>query len=57
MVLVDPETITMLENPTLGISVEIPAASARGEDGSLYSGELSVSEVPDNLAPAALPAN
>jgi hypothetical protein len=57
VVLVDPETITMLENPTLGISVEIPAASARGEDGSLYSGELSVSEVPDNLAPAALPAN
>jgi hypothetical protein len=57
IVLVDPETTTILENPTLGVTVAIPAASAHAEDGSLYSGELSVSEVPANLAPAALPAN
>jgi RHS repeat-associated protein len=46
---------TMVENHRLGVAMEVPAFSARNEGGSLFSGELSISEVPEGLAPAPLP--
>ena len=35
--------------------MEVPAFAARNEGGSFFSGELSISEVPEGLAPAPLP--
>ncbi len=52
---VDPSTVTMVHNPNLDITVEVPAGSAQAEGGGLFTGELSISEVPEGLAPAALP--
>jgi hypothetical protein len=54
---VDPESMTRVENASLGIVVEVAAGSARDESGALFDGQLSISEVPENLAPAALPEN
>jgi len=52
---VDPDTTTMVENPTLGVVMEVPAHTAKNQDGSDFTGALSISEVPEGLAPAALP--
>ena len=46
---------TMVENRRLGVVMEVPAFTARNEQGSFFSGELSISEVPEGLAPAPLP--
>ncbi len=46
---------TMVENRRLGVVMEVPAFAARNEGGSFFSGELSISEVPEGLAPAPLP--
>ena len=54
---IDPVALTVVENATLGVRVEVAAGSARGADGELFDGQLSISEVPENLAPAALPEN
>lgn len=53
---VDPTTTTMVENPTLAVMIEIPPFTAENPDGSDFTGELSISEVPEGMAPAALPA-
>lgn len=52
---VDPTTTTMVENTTLGGTLEVPPDTAKNEDGTNFTGELSLSEVPGSLAPAALP--
>ncbi|MEM9385499.1 MAG: hypothetical protein AAGA68_10590 [Pseudomonadota bacterium] len=52
---VDPNIDTVVTNAELGVSLTVLANSARGENGELFEGELSISEVPDGLAPAALP--
>ena len=52
---VDPNADTVVTNTDLGVSMTVLAGSARGEDGELFDGQLSISEVPDGLAPAALP--
>ncbi len=52
---IDPDTTTMVENSSLGIIIEVPPLTAKAEDGSLFTGELSISEVPEGLAPATLP--
>ena len=52
---VDPTTTTTVENPTLGVTLEVPANSAKNPDGSDFTGQLSISLVPQNLAPVALP--
>ncbi|VAX36613.1 T1SS secreted agglutinin RTX, partial [hydrothermal vent metagenome] len=54
---VDPNTTTIVTNPTLGISIEVPPNTAKNEDGSDFTGSLSISEVPEGLAPAAMPEN
>lgn len=45
-----------MTNPNLDISMLVVAGSAFAEDGSLFDGQLSISNVPENLAPAALPS-
>ena len=45
----------MVENRRLGVVMEVPAFTARNEGGSFFSGELSISAVPEGLAPAPLP--
>lgn len=52
---VNPNADTAVSNPTLKISMVVPPNTARSEDGNLFSGQLSISPVPENLAPAALP--
>lgn len=48
-------TTTVVENPNLGVAMEIPPDTAFAEDGSEFSGEVSISEVPLEFAPMALP--
>ncbi|MEM6576358.1 MAG: FG-GAP-like repeat-containing protein, partial [Pseudomonadota bacterium] len=52
---VDPNSTTVVRNDTLGIRIEIPPNTAKSPDGSDYTGEMSISLVPDAVAPAALP--
>jgi hypothetical protein len=52
-----PDNITIVNNERLGIALNVPANSARDASGELYTGALTISEVPENLAPAALPDN
>ena len=52
---VDPETMTMVVNPTLEVTMEVPPHTAKNPDGSDFTAELSISLVPEGLAPAALP--
>jgi len=53
---VDPNQTTVVTNPALGITLTVAAGSAMDQNGNLYTGQLSISEVPNGLAPAALPA-
>ena len=52
---VDPNATTVVNNPNLGITLTVPPHTAKNPDGTDYIGVLSISEVPDALAPAALP--
>ena len=54
---VDPNTTTLVENAELGISLTVPPHTAMNEDGTEFTGQLSISLVPKGLEPAALPAN
>ena len=55
LTVVNPSETTNVVNPNLDISVTVPPNTAKGEDGSNFMGSLSISEVPEGLAPAALP--
>jgi RHS repeat-associated protein len=46
---------TMVENPNIGVMLEIPAFTVKNTDGSDYTGPISVSAVPPSQAPVALP--
>lgn len=48
---------TVVENVNLGVTLTVPADAVVNMDGTPYTGELSVSVVPHNLAPAAMPDN
>ncbi|MEM9388515.1 MAG: hypothetical protein AAGA68_25965, partial [Pseudomonadota bacterium] len=52
---VDPAANTVITNADIGVSLTVLAGSARDQNGDLYAGQLSISVVPDALAPAALP--
>ena len=52
---VNPAQTTTVENPTLDIQMQVAPFSAQGEGGVDFSGQLSISPVPEALAPAALP--
>ena len=46
---------TMVMNPTLGVELSIPENAVVNDDGSTFTGSITVSEVPSNLAPVSLP--
>lgn len=52
---IDPAAFVTVTNPTLATSAEIPPNTARDEQGELFEGELSISEVPGGFEPVALP--
>jgi len=52
---VDPDETTMVVNETLDAALEVPPHTAKDAAGNDFTGQLSISEVPDALAPAALP--
>lgn len=52
---IDPNNTTEVANTALGVSVTVPPNTAVNEDGTLFTGNLSISEVPEGLAPAPLP--
>ena len=54
MVTVDPNFSTTVENTDLGVSIVVPPHTAM-LNGEEFTGALSISEVPDALAPAPLP--
>ena len=54
MTTVDPNFSTMVENTTLGVSIVVPPHTAMF-NGEEFTGALSISEVPEALAPAPLP--
>jgi RHS repeat-associated protein len=52
---VNPNATTVVNNPALDITLTVPAHTAKGASGTDFTGQLSISEVPGALAPAALP--
>ncbi|MEM7127006.1 MAG: RHS repeat-associated core domain-containing protein [Chloroflexota bacterium] len=57
MAQIEPDQTTELINPALGITLTIPANTVMQDDGSPYSGPISISEVPDEFTPGSLPEN
>ncbi len=54
---IDPNATTQVMNPTLGVGIIIAPHTAKNADGTDFTGRISISRVPDALAPAALPPN
>ena len=54
---INPNADTLVVNPDLNVQMLVPAGSARHQDGSLFTGQLSISEVPRGFAPVALPTD
>lgn len=50
-----PTQTTTVTSTKLGITLTVDPFTARDEDGNFFAGQLSISEVPNALAPAALP--
>jgi RHS repeat-associated protein len=55
MTTVVPGLSTGVVNPTLNIAMTVGANTAVTDDGSAFGGELSITRVPEELAPAKLP--
>ncbi|MDD9938693.1 MAG: hypothetical protein OXT09_34095 [Myxococcales bacterium] len=54
-VVVDPATTTTLDNTVIDVQLEIPPDTVFDENGDAYTGSLSLSEVPPEFTPGALP--
>ncbi|WP_156804809.1 CARDB domain-containing protein [Synechococcus sp. PCC 6312] len=55
---IDPtQSITVTTTAIPGAAVTVAAGTLKDQKGELYTGKLSITEVPTNLTPAALPAN
>jgi len=52
---VNPNFFTTVTNPDLGVSLTVPPNTAKDENGNNFTGELSISLVPRELAPVELP--
>ena len=55
MAMVNSETETTVNNTNIGVSLTIPPETAINQDGTSYTGPLSVSVVPSNATPRELP--
>ena len=57
-VTINPTANTLVTTEAIpGASVLVPANSLQDQDGNPYTGELSITAVPNELTPAALPTN
>jgi YD repeat-containing protein len=54
-VTVNPAATTVLTSATLNVTVTIPAGTAKNPDGSLYTGQLTLSPVPEYGRPESRP--
>jgi len=54
---VNPNFFTTVTNPDLGVTLRVPPNTAKDANGNNFTGQLSISVVPKNLTPAALPDN
>lgn len=54
---VNPNETTVVTNSTLGITMTVPPNTAKGPNGADFTGELSISLVPEGLAPEAMPSD
>ncbi|MEZ4864465.1 MAG: RHS repeat-associated core domain-containing protein [Caldilineaceae bacterium] len=54
---VDPNTSTVVNNPNIGVTLNIPAHTVMNDQGQPYTGPISVSPVPRGFTPASLPDN
>ena len=54
---VNPNFFTTVTNTDLGITLNVPPGTAKDENGDDFNGQLSISIVPRDLAPAELPSN
>lgn len=52
---VNPNTQTVVKNPNINVTVSIPPNTVQDDNGQLYNGPISVSPVPEQFTPAALP--
>ncbi len=52
---VDPDSETTVENGRIGVKIEIPPQTVLDDNGSLFTGMISISEVPFEFTPASLP--
>jgi hypothetical protein len=52
---VKPNARTVVNNPNINVTVSIPANTVVDDNGQLYGGPISVSPVPEQFTPAALP--
>ena len=52
---VNPNGQTVVNNPNVGVTVNIPPNTVLDDNGQLYAGPISVSPVPEEFTPAALP--
>ena len=52
---VDPNNTTIVTNPNLGVSITIAPGTAINSDGTPFTGDMSISLVPEGFAPAPLP--
>lgn len=50
-----PDQTTFVVNPDLGITLEVPPFSAKNPDGTDFTGQLSISAVPDGFTPSQMP--
>ena len=50
-----PTQTTVVTNPNINVSMTVPPFTAKDSQGNDFTGQLSISEVPANLAPVALP--
>jgi RHS repeat-associated protein len=52
---VNPNAQTVVKNPNINVTVTIPPNTVLDDNGQAYRGPISVSPVPDEFTPAALP--
>ncbi|MEM7223637.1 MAG: PKD domain-containing protein [Pseudomonadota bacterium] len=52
---VNPAQTTVVVNPNISTSLEVPPNTAKDESGNDFTGAISITEVPVELAPVALP--
>ena len=53
--MVNPEQTTMVDNPNIGVTLEVPPSTAMDSEGNEYSGPLSIASVPVEATPRELP--